>query len=367
MKKTIPLWLMALLLLFTACRGKEPHSSPPPRPMVTVVSLVRISPSRIDSFYEASGTVKAETTSVVAARTMGTVTAVKVREGDPVRAGQALVTLDDRGPAEKVVQAEAAHQEALKALEAAEQNKSLASVTFGRYRNLYADKVITQQEMDQIETQKKVAEAEYGRLQEMVKRTAATVEEAKVYRGFSRVTAPVSGVVTEKKIDPGNLALPGMPLLTIENTSQFKVEAYVDEHLATKIKTGTKVFISLEDSGERIPGIVGEVNPAIDPGSRTYRIKIPLKKSGLKSGLYCKVFIPEGQEETILVPKKSVVERGQLSGVYVVDDHRVMIFRLIRTGKTYADKVEVLSGLKGAELIVLEGIERAVDGGMVKQ
>ena len=122
MKKTIPLWLMALLLLFTACRGKEPHSSPAPRPMVTGVSLIRISPSLIDSFYEeTTGTVKAETTSIVSARTMGTVTAVKVREGDPVRAGQALVTLDDRGPAEKVVQAEAAHQEALKALEAAEQ------------------------------------------------------------------------------------------------------------------------------------------------------------------------------------------------------------------------------------------------------
>ena len=220
--------------------------------------------------------------------------------------------------------------------------------------------------MDQIETQKKVAEAEYGRLQEMVKRTMASVEEAKVYRGFSRVTAPVSGVVTEKKIDPGNLALPGMPLLTIENTSQFKVEAYVDEHLASKIKTGTKVYISLEEGGERIPGIVGEVAPAIDPGSRTFRIKIPLKKSGLKSGLYCKVFIPEGQEETILVPKKTVVERGQLSGVFVVDD-QVMTFRLIRTGKTFADKVEVLSGLKGGELVVFEGTERAVDGGMVKQ
>ena len=248
MKRTVPFWIMALLLLFIGCREKEPRSSQIQRPVVSGVTFIKISPSSIDSFYETSGTVKAGTTSIVASRTMGTVLAVKIKEGDRVKAGEVLMTLDDRDMAEKVAQAEAAYQEALKGFEAAEQNKSLAEVTFGRYKNLYAEKVITQQEMDQIETQKKVAAAESGRLKEMVKRTKAALEEAKIYRGFSMVTAPVSGVITEKKIEPGNLAAPGLPLLTIENTDQFKVEAYINEHFSQRFKKGDKVYILLENN-----------------------------------------------------------------------------------------------------------------------
>ena len=367
MKKILPYFLIVGILLFTGCREKEPRSSQIQRPVVTGVTFIKISPSSIDSFYETSGTVKAGTTSIVASRTMGTVLAVKFKEGDRVKAGEVLMTLDDRDMAEKVAQAEAAYQEALKGFEAAEQNKSLAEVTFGRYKNLYAEKVITQQEMDQIETQKKVAAAESGRLKEMAKRTKAALEEAKIYRGFSRVTAPVSGVITEKKIEPGNLAAPGLPLLTIENTDQFKVEAYINEHLAQRFKKGDKVYILLENNQQRIPGTIAEIVPAIDPASRSFLIKIPVKGPGIKSGLYCRVQIPEGKKEAILVPKKAVVERGQLTGVYVVDDQRVMTFRLIRTGKDYEDRIEILSGLNGGEQVAVEGLERAVDGGVVRK
>lgn len=366
MKKIIFCGLLALLLLFIGCREKESRHSQIQRPLVTGVKVVRISPSLIDSYYETSGTVKAGTVSVVSSRTTGTVLAVRVREGDRVRAGDPLVTLDDRDLAEKVSQAEAAGQEALKASEASEQNKTLAEVTYRRYKNLYAEKVITQQEMDQIETQMKVAEAEYGRMKEMVKRTGAAVAESRIYRGFSRVRAPISGVITEKKIDPGNLALPGMPLLTIEDQTQLKVEAYVNERLAPKLKKGAPVYILLETTGQRIPAAIGEVVPAIDPASRTFLIKIPLKDPGVKSGLYCRVQIPEGKQEVLLIPQRAMLERGQLTGVFVVDDQKVMTFRLVRTGKDYGDRIEVLSGLKGHEQVVVEGLENALDGGRVE-
>ncbi len=366
MKKTILCWLLILLLLLIGCREKESSFSPVQRPLVTGVTVVRISPSLIDSFYETSGTVKAGTVSVISSRTVGTVVALKAREGDRVKAGDPLVVLDERELTEKVSQAEAAARESLKALESAEQNKSLAEVTYRRYKNLYAEMVITQQEMDQIENQMKLAEAEYGRIKETVTRTGAAADEAKIYRGYSRIKAPVSGVITEKKIDPGNLALPGMPLLTIEDQSQLKVEAYVNERLAPKLKKGAPVYILLETTGQRIPAAIGEIIPAIDPASRTFLIKIPLKDPGLKSGLYCRVQIPEGKQEILLVPKRAVVERGQLTGVFVVDDQKVMTFRLVRTGKDYGDRVEILSGLKGQEQVAIEGLERALDGGRVE-
>ncbi len=367
MKKAFPFCLMVLFLLFFGCGEKEkPPSSPVQRPLITGITLLQISPSSIDAFYETSGTVKAGTTSIISSRSMGTVTAVKFKEGDRVKAGQVLLTIDDHDLVQKVAEAEAANQEASKALEAAVQNKSLAEVTYDRYKNLHREKVITQQEMDQIETQKKVAQAEVDRLKETVKRATASLEWARIYRGYARVQAPVSGVVTEKKIDPGSLAVPGMPLLTIEDTSRFKVEAYIDEQLIQRFKAGTRADVLFEGTRERIPGFIAEVVPAVDPATRTYLIKIPLQGPALRSGLYCRILIFEGKKETLLIPKKAVVERGQLTGVYVVDEKGVMTLRLIRIGKEYADRTEVLSGLKGGERIVVEGVERAVDGGMVK-
>ena len=367
MRKAFPFFLMTLSLVFFGCGEKEhPPSSHKQRPLVTGVTLLQISPSSIDAFYETSGTVKAGTTSIISSRSTGTVTSVKFKEGDRVKAGQVLLTIDDHDLVQKVAEAEAANQEASKALEAAVQNKSLAEVTYARYQNLHREKVITQQEMDQIETQKKLAQTEVDRLKETVKRTTASLEGARIYRGYARVIAPVSGVVTEKKIDPGSLAVPGMPLLTIEDTSGFKVEAFIDEQLIQRFKTGTRADILFEGTRERIPSFIAEVVPAVDPATRTSLIKIPLQGPALRSGLYCRIMIFDGKKETLLVPKKAVVERGQLTGVYVVDEKGGMTLRLIRIGKEYADRAEVLSGLKGGERIVVEGVERAVDGGMVK-
>ncbi len=90
------------------------------------------------------------------------------------------------------------------ALESAKQSRSLAEVTWQRYKNLYEDKALTRQEMDQVEAQKKVAEAEY-------ERAKAMAEEARIHRSFTQVTAPVSGRVTERRTDVGSMASPGSP------------------------------------------------------------------------------------------------------------------------------------------------------------
>ena len=119
---------------------------------------------------------------------------------------------------QKVKAAEAGHQEAIKALESGKQNRELIDITYRRYRKMYEEKAISRQEMDQFETQKKVAGLEYERVQEMVNRAAAGLAEAKIYLGFTRVTSPVKGLVTEKKTEVGSMAVPGMPLLTVESS-----------------------------------------------------------------------------------------------------------------------------------------------------
>jgi RND family efflux transporter MFP subunit len=368
MKKTIPLLCLVLIIVVAGCKGKiKPGPVEIKRQVVTGVVIEKILLSRVDAYYETSGTVKAKTTSIVASRVMGTVTDVKVREGSQVKAGDVLILIDDRDMAQKMAAAEAGYKEALNALESARQNKSLAEATYRRYKNLYEEKVISGQEMDQVETGKKVAESEYERVNEMANRTKASLEEARVYYGFTKITAPVSGIVTGKSIDRGSMAVPGVPLLIIEDTSQFKIEAYIDESLSGKFKIGTLAYIVLGTTGERIEGTIGELVPAVDPASRTSLIRVYVKAPSLRAGIYSKILIPVGKKDVIIVPKKAISERGQLTGVYAVDEKGIMTYHLVKTGKLYGEKVEVLSGLKSGENIVVGGMENAVDGAMVKQ
>jgi RND family efflux transporter MFP subunit len=355
---SIPSTSLFLLLLccstaLIGCKDKvKPGTAEVKRQAVTGVTMAEIHPVQVDEYYETSGTVKAKTISVIASRVMGTITSVKVKEGDRVHAGQVLMTVDDRDIAQRVRAAE-------KAVEASKQNKSLMDITYQRYRKLHDEKAISQQEIDQIETQKKVADMEY-------ERASAMLAETRIQHGFTRITSPVSGIVTEKKIELGSMAVPGTPILTVEDNSYFRIEANVDERLSGKLKIGMPVDVIIDSIGQETKGWISEIIPAVDPMSRTFLIKVDLKMPSLKTGIYGKVLIPEGKKEAILAPQKAIVEKGQLVGVYVVDKQGVITYRLIKAGKKYGEQIEVLSGLSGGEKIIVDGVEKAVDGGITK-
>ena len=368
MKKLFSAVTAVMVLLLAACQERiGPGTVELKRPEVRGVTLATVGTSPVDSYYETTGTVKAKTTSVIASRTMGTVTSVKVKGGARVKAGDLLLVLDDRAAAQRVAAAEAGYREAQAALESAAQDKSLAEITRERYRNLYQEKAVTRQEMDQIETQGKVAGLNYERAGETVRRARAALEEARIHEGFTRIRAVEAGVVTEKRIEEGSLATPGTPLLTVEGTSGFRLEAYVDERLSGWVKVGTPVVVVFGSPARRIPGTIGEIFPAVDPATRTFLIKISLSAPSLKSGLFGRVLIPEGRKEILLIPQGAVVEKGQLTGVYAVDARGIMTYRLIKLGRPYGEKMEVLSGLKAGDRIAVNGLEKAVDGGLVKQ
>ena len=199
-----------------------------------------------------------------------------------------------------------------------------------------------------------------------MKRAAAQLEEARVNKGFTRIAAPYAGIITEKKMEPGSMAAPGTPLLVIEDTSHFRVDAYVNERLLPKVRAGMPVTVVPAGDGARLTGTIGEVVPAVDPATRSFPVKVYLKEPSLRSGLYVRIVIPEGTKKVLLVPKGAVVEKGELTGVYVVDDQGVMTYRIIKTGQPYGDEVEVVSGLTAGERIVVGGLEHAVDGGLVR-
>jgi RND family efflux transporter MFP subunit len=359
--------LLFLALVATGCKEKIKEDRVNiKRPVITGITLSVIEKSPVEDYYETSATVKAKNIASVSTRMMGEVTSLNVKEGDFVRQGQVLLTIDDRDISERIKAAESGYKEALKGLEVAKQNKSLIDITYQRYKKLYDEKAISQQELDQIEAQKNISYIEYERAEEMVNRAKASLSEIKVYHGYTRITAPFSGIITEKKIEKGNMAVPGAPLLTIEDISSYRVEANIDERFFGITKIGMPVNVRIDSLNIKTKGWISEIVPSIDPMTRTFLIKVDLKSLGLRSGLFAHVSIPVGKRETILVPQKVIVEKGQLTGIYVSDEKGIITFRPVRTGKRYDEAIEVLSGLNPKEKIVIDGIDRVIDGGVIK-
>lgn len=368
MRKAVFLLCVAIILLCSGCKEKiRPGSVEPKRKEVSGVTVATVVSSSVDALYETSGTVKAKNVGIISSRLMGTVKKIVVKEGDRVKAGDILIYIDDSDVAQKKAAAEAGYKEAQKALEVSRNNRSLAEVTWQRYAKLFEEKVISRQESDQIETQKKVADIEYERAQQAVERARAVQEEARVYYGFAKIRAPYAGLVTAKKIDEGSMAAPGVPLLVVEDTSRFKIEVPVDEKLYKNLSVGMEVDVLLESVKDTRRGNISKIAPAVDPSTRTFSVEILMSGAALKTGIFGKAFIPGDKKETILVPGKAVVEKGQLTGVYSVDSKEVISYRLVKTGKPYGGQIEVLSGLKNGDRIIVEGVEKAVDGGILKK
>lgn len=365
------LFLIAIIVLSVlplACKdktqkGKEGESGP----VISGVQIKEVNPSFVDVLYKTSGTVKAKVISDISSRIMGSVTDIKVREGNRVAKGDLLLTIDDRDLKQRVKAAEQGYREALKSLESARQNKSLLATTYARYKNLFDERAISQQEIDEIENNKNLANLEYERSQAAVEKANAYLREAEVQLGFTKVTAPISGIVTQKRLEVGNMAVPGVPLLVLEDDSGFRIHAHVDEIMSGKLRVGTPVKVKIDALEMETTGEIYEIVPYIEQTSRTFLIKIDLKGESLKTGLYGRVMVPTGKKEVLLVPENSVVEKGQLVGVYVVDDKGRVSYRLVKLGRDLDGKSEVLSGLKSGERIIVDGVENAVDGGTVQQ
>lgn len=347
------LYAFAALIAWGCQVGSKPETTETKRPFIAGVKTISVVPTSVDDIYETSGTIKADQVSTIAARVMGTVSALYVREGDAVKSGQLLMTIDSRELSQKV-------RGASMALESAKQNKALADITWHRYRKLYEEKALSQQEMDQMDTQKKVAESEYERVR-------ATLEEARTYEEFARIKAPFAGTVISRPITEGGMAVPGQPLLTIENTTSLYVEGHVAEALSGRLKKGMPVYLSIEAGKEQIRGTIRDIISAVDPRSRTFLVKIALASNELKSGLFAVIHIPVGKKESLLVPVGAVVSKGQLTGVYVAAPKGIVSYRLVKTGRTLPDgRIEILSGLSAKEMIISEGIQNAVDGGIIQ-
>ncbi len=389
---------LTLILLITISCSKKADTSQTAE-MVEGVKIETLQITSVDDHYEAVGTIRAKSSSVIAARIMGNIVGLHVREGDRVRVGQTLIEIENRDAAVQVQRAQAGVREAQEALDEVERNiraaestrasaranESLATTTLHRYQELFERQSASPQEFDEVRAKFEVARAESERAYRMLQAAKAKrnqvlaridqgkaeVSNARIQAGYARLTSPINGIVVSKQAQLGSMALPGTPLLTIENDSSYQLEVSVEESLLNKIHLHDQAQVEIPAFGSTIlTGSVGEIVPASDPNSRSYTVRIWLPSIAghlMRSGLYGKALFLSGQRDVLAIPQKAITQHGQLLTVFVVDQSGVARSRLIRTGRTLGENVEVLSGLNAGEQIVSEPATSIKDGTRVRQ
>jgi multidrug efflux pump subunit AcrA (membrane-fusion protein) len=391
----IAITIIALLALSAAACGKHEEVAAEKPVVVQGIGVAPVAASAVKDYYEATGTVRSKTATVIAAKIMGTVTSLRVREGDHVSAGQVLLEIDNREAAAQVAKSNAGYQQAQAGLpeieesinaaksaqSSAEAAKRLADATLARYQALLERKSVSPQEFDEVKMRQEVARADAARAADVLKMMAAKkqqvlaqieqgkadVANAQVHLSYSRIVSPVTGRVTQKQIEPGATVTPGAPLLTIEDSSRYRLEAVVEESQLARIRMGQPVEVRIDALGmDNAPGTVTEIVPSADSMSRSVTVKIDLPaRQLLRSGLYGTARFASGERQAIMIPQKALVQQGQLTSVFVIDENGIARLRLIKTGRADGDRIEILSGLNPGERIAVEGISKLREGNKV--
>jgi RND family efflux transporter MFP subunit len=318
------------------------------------ISLLAVQQGNVPDLLEAVGTVRAAQTSEIASQAMGNIVEIRAHEGDRVQRGQVLAIIDDSQPRAAVDRAIAADLAAQQQLVGADSDLALAESTLKRYQALLEKKSVSPQEFDEVRSRQQAAVARRDMARAGQAQTQAALSQARTSLDYSRIRAPFDGVVTEKKADPGTLASPGMPIFTVEDVRRYRLEADVNESDLQYVKTGQQVPVVIDAlSNSALKGRVVQMVPAADSASRTFLVKIELPTDArLRSGLFGRAQFSRGQRQALMIPRTAIVERGQLQGIYVLDQNRVANLRYITLGKLSGADVEVLAGLQDGEQLV---------------
>jgi RND family efflux transporter MFP subunit len=339
------------------------------------VAVAPVALTEVVSAIDSGGIVRARTTAAITARILAPVREVRVVPGDQVRKGQTLIVLEG---ADLAAAARAARAAALAAeqgsnataaeLRAAEAGLTLARATHDRIARLQAKRSATAQELDDATAALRSAEARVAGASARVLQAASAIESARgasdqagTTASFTTIAAPFDGVVTEKMIEPGNMASPGRPLLHLEDTREFRLEVRVDESRLRRIRNGDRVPVFLGDATSSITCTVVEISRAVDADARAFLVKIALPDAfGRRSGEFGKARFGGAPRRALTIPPSAIVRRGQLTSVFVVDQGVARV-RLVSLSES-----EVLAGVTEAESVILSPPPAVTDGTRVR-
>jgi len=283
--------------------------------------------------------VEARDATIISSRILARITAVKVRAGDYVEAGQLLLELEQSD-----LQARA--RQARDRVRSVEARLTEAQQNLQRAEELHSRGLIAVAARD-------AARADAAALEADLSSARQALEEAEAALGFSEIHSPIAGRVVDRFAEPGDTASPGAKLLSLYNPFSLRVEARVREQLALSLGRGSEVRVEVPVLEKNYSARIEEIVPAADPGSRSFLVKaiLPSERS-LLPGMYARMLVPAGERKRLLIPEDRVAEVGQLDVVWVADEGRVLR-RFVRLGRP-ADNglVEVTGGLSPGDRVM---------------
>lgn len=329
--------IAAAAILFAgaaACSDADNTALPVDTPARTGIT-VAVTDTTLPDMFEATGVAAPFESATLSTRIMATVSAVRPLEGSRVKKGDLLVQLDTRDIDAKRTQVTAAVAEATAAAEHAE-------ITARRIRALHADSAAPRAQLDAAETG--LARATAG-----LTAARGAMAELEAAAAYTEVRAPFDGVVVKRFVDPGALAAPGAPLLTVEATDRLRIAAALPAPLARGLARGNRITVRIE--GETVDATI---EGAVPDAASLYRINaiVPNSNNHFLAGSAATVLIPNGSRDVVLVPTDAIIRQGELTGVHRVSAGRQLLTWIV-TGPARGTVTEVLSGLSKGDSVVI--------------
>jgi RND family efflux transporter MFP subunit len=359
MKKIITVLAISSLILMS-CGGdkKENVTNLPTIPVQVSENTENVN----GSFITASGKIESENSANLSTRMMGYVTKVNVKVGQNVSAGQLLVSINNTDLLAKKAQVDASITQATAGYNNAKKD-------YDRFVNLFAQQSASQKELDDMTARYEMAKAGLEAAKQMRNEVMAQFS-------YSNITAPFSGTVTNTFVKEGDMANPGMPLVSIEGASRLQVTAMVSESDISNVKNGMPVIINVKSLNKEVAGKVSEVSLSAKNTGGQYLVKVILDKMDktILSGMFVNVQFQKAKKEItstvksdiVLVSESALVRQGQLTGIYTVGSGNVAILRWLRIGKTFGSQVEILSGLSSDEQYIVSAEGKLFNGAKVQ-
>ncbi len=339
---------VVVLMLWLAGKFSPKVSEIPITDRVSVAEtrgpVVPVRVVQLERSESAVGTIRAVHETSIGSRLLSRVVEVDLKAGQQVQAGDVLIRLDDTDLRAKLQQAKAgvASAEALQTQLIADEK---------RYAELLKTSAISRQQYEKAAAALQTAQADLNRAQEAVKETQAMLD-------WATIRSPMDGTVIDKKVDVGDMVTPGQMLVTLLDPKRMQLVASVRESLTRQLQVGQDIGVQVEGLQKQCTGTVSEIVPEAQSASRSFQVKVTGPcPPGMYSGMFGRILVPLGEESILVIPRQAVQQVGQLELVAVVD-HGQTRQRAIRTGRTLDTDVEVLSGLREGEQVVVPAVTK---------
>jgi RND family efflux transporter MFP subunit len=334
----------ALAFALAGCGGGEP---PGPAPGAGhALSTGAVEMRDVELTYSAEAVVEAVRQSTVAAQIAGRIVDLRFDVGDYVKKGEVIARIDERAASQAVAATEAQVRQA----EAALRN---ARAEYERSKQLVAQKFLSQAALDRTEADYKAAQARVSAL-------LAGAGQAQTERSFATIVAPYSGVVSARHVELGEMAVPGKPLMTGFDPGTLRVSATIPQAQVAAIRAGAKARVEVPSIAKWVEATELTIIPTADPRTHTTQVRLglPADVRGIYPGIYARAHFVTGRAAALLVPRAAVVQRSELTAVYVIGEAGAPQLRQIRLGTAGDERsVEVLAGLRAGERVALEPVK----------